>query len=79
MRGDVPAELDKQDVMDEFSPRARGCSAAMRNADANVSVFPACAGMFLCLNPWAGRSWSFPRVRGDVPVPVWRQICAVHG
>ena len=46
IRGDVPAELDKQDVMDEFSPHTRGCSSYQRDVTVGFGVFPAYAGMF---------------------------------
>ena len=70
MRGDVPAELDKQDVMDEFSPRARGCSAATGRPYSIETVFPACAGMFLAKKLRRAGIQGFPRVRGDVPAVV---------
>ena len=67
VRGDVPDLLVDEEVVGEFSPRARGCSRRSANTAASSRVFPACAGMFpYSLRPWPPRN-CFPRVRGDVP------------
>ena len=46
VRGDVPEGLATLDVIQEFSPRARGCSRDGWAHVLRVHVFPACAGMF---------------------------------
>ena len=67
VRGDVPPLSVSVSAISTFSPRARGCSQRDQLIQQAVSVFPACAGMFLIFKiaPWIGA--SFPRVRGDVP------------
>ena len=67
VRGDVPNWKIKPRNGFEFSPRARGCSAAMDAHADDWEVFPACAGMFLEPAVSGGELRRFPRVRGDVP------------
>ena len=50
-----------------FSPRARGCSAALEPVVEAFRVFPACAGMFRGGHGGFRHDLGFPRVRGDVP------------
>ena len=68
VRGDVPQGVPNTKDLKRFSPRARGCSELAEAWYKHVTVFPACAGMFLSLKPTPTRSYRFPRVRGDVPV-----------
>ena len=69
VRGDVPIIMFEQIKRYRFSPRARGCSHQNKNSAGGVLVFPACAGMFLGVRVSRVWRWSFPRVRGDVPIP----------
>ena len=69
VRGDVPLENIEPDTKSEFSPRARGCSYHCLQCCENRQVFPACAGMFPPVRTSGELHGSFPRVRGDVPVP----------
>ena len=70
VRGDVPSMAFNNQTADVFSPRARGCSYLPDNSCVPTIVFPACAGMFppdlILAQPYR----RFPRVRGDVPLPV---------
>ena len=67
MRGDVPSVSLLIGTLRKFSPHARGCSAAARNACHKQVVFPACAGMFRSSGVTQAQSAGFPRMRGDVP------------
>ena len=49
VRGDVPNIVRVKDAATGFSPRARGCSLLGAGGERPKSVFPACAGMFLCV------------------------------
>ena len=51
-----------------FSPRTRGCSAALSDAIQILAVFPAHAGMFREICGYRDADGSFPRARGDVPL-----------
>ena len=68
VRGDVPMGQKLILPTSKFSPRARGCSEAAEKIGCPVSVFPACAGMFLVNEPAPRQPIRFPRVRGDVPI-----------
>ena len=68
MRGDVPHGALTKAATQAFSPHARGCSSCVKPQWYKVRVFPACAGMFHCLNPQLPSSFRFPRMRGDVPL-----------
>ena len=46
VRGDVPGTFRWSRPLDEFSPRARGCSAGLWGVLDDGLVFPAYAGMF---------------------------------
>ena len=48
VRGDVPFSASAGGHWAVFSPRARGCSPTLIIPAPWASVFPACAGMFLC-------------------------------
>ena len=67
VRGDVPTFVTWGAGNGRFSPRARGCSADYDPQYLNPDVFPACAGMFRASRTPSLMSFSFPRVRGDVP------------
>ena len=67
VRGDVPWFDLPDDLVEEFSPRARGCSCRSHLEVRSINVFPACAGMFLDSKFPFSSTLSFPRVRGDVP------------
>ena len=67
VRGDVPKQLRGSLSHLMFSPRARGCSSRAADTDNNISVFPACAGMFRKHHKNQAKPQGFPRVRGDVP------------
>ena len=67
VRGDVPLVLQILRSPQQFSPRARGCSAHWQCQGACLRVFPACAGMFPLPPSRRYRIKCFPRVRGDVP------------
>ena len=67
VRGDVPWFDLPDDLVEEFSPRARGCSCRPHLEVRSINVFPACAGMFLDSKFPFSSTLSFPRVRGDVP------------
>ena len=69
VRGDVPKYLAALKIVQQFSPRARGCSESQPHQSASTGVFPACAGMFLPIKAPMATTTSFPRVRGDVPCP----------
>ena len=62
------------DQVQQFSPRARGCSALESKRVYSPRVFPACAGMFRLLMFMENSIEGFPRVRGDVPDDE-RSIC----
>ena len=49
MRGDVPNRLREYLKLRQFSPHARGCSFVAQEDLGILVVFPACAGMFLCI------------------------------
>ena len=68
MRGDVPAIRQRLDAGWRFSPHARGCSETAYFPISPNHVFPACAGMFRIHSLSCKRRFSFPRMRGDVPV-----------
>ena len=68
VRGDVPPQKYGSTKVTEFSPRARGCSSNFSYLHGFMHVFPACAGMFPGEYWIDHRSFSFPRVRGDVPI-----------
>ena len=70
VRGDVPGKKRLEDESTLFSPRARGCSCLAPPPPFIVLVFPACAGMFLPSPSIGGGRVRFPRVRGDVPIPL---------
>ena len=67
VRGDVPFGSFRWSTWEEFSPRARGCSAAGDGFKKAAAVFPACAGMFPVPEQCRELLGRFPRVRGDVP------------
>ena len=67
VRGDVPLPIAVLVHSEQFSPRARGCSAERSYLPRPTPVFPACAGMFLAVCICLGDARRFPRVRGDVP------------
>ena len=67
VRGDVPEWTGVKKGGRRFSPRARGCSAVVRDGDGFEYVFPECAGMFQTGQTSDLPRKSFPRVRGDVP------------
>ncbi len=48
------------------SPRARGCFYNLFTFPITLSVFPACAGVFLSLSGLKPRLMGLPRVRGGV-------------
>ena len=66
-RGDVPSAPTSLALLEQFSPRARGCSDQIPPRAQSSCVFPACAGMFLFFVSLGVTGWCFPRVRGDVP------------
>ena len=69
MRGDVYLVEKVQRIQEAFSPHARGCSDTIVRELGFRRVFPACAGMFRFTKvTWPAR-YSFPRMRGDVPIP----------
>ena len=49
-----------------FSPRMRGCFQAVLNKEIYAQVFPAYAGMFPVVTGRLSKTYSFPRVCGDV-------------
>ena len=73
VRGDVPTTDIRRTSLAAFSPRARGCSDGYAFRELKVQVFPACAGMFLQIPHHRPAAHCFPRVRGDVPLPVLPQ------
>ena len=75
VRGDVPCFRYLRPGEYPFSPRARGCSQAFKLRSRWRLVFPACAGMFPHPHSRGSADYCFPRVRGDVPVP----LSAQHG
>ena len=68
VRGDVPPGPNTVLTPVKFSPRARGCSQRALRLGSFLEVFPACAGMFQSPLFPAQHAFSFPRVRGDVPL-----------
>ena len=73
VRGDVPTESPKPDMLTEFSPRARGCSSPKAAELLRAYVFPACAGMFRQEATKPHDIPRFPRVRGDVPLELFSE------
>ena len=71
-RGDVPFWLEHIRPFLEFSPYTRGCSGGVIYMFASWLVFPVHAGMFRSVARPARLSPSFPRTRGDVPIPLGR-------
>ena len=67
VRGDVPQQKPLKTWVSKFSPRARGCSHRAETLSSQITVFPACAGMFRVLLISRSCFTCFPRVRGDVP------------
>ena len=67
VRGDVPSAGFPGPRWLPFSPRARGCSGLRYRGAPKLTVFPACAGMFLAMITALAVALRFPRVRGDVP------------
>ena len=65
VRGDVPHWQRNNLDARQFSPRARGCSYPEDYTDAEVAVFPACAGMFPGKRQVIPADYAFsPRARG---------------
>ena len=69
IRGDVPFTGTVKVRPIGFSPHTRGCSAVHLGNRQAKDVFPAYAGMFRLNREARGLGASFPRIRGDVPVP----------
>src|SRR5262249_10506148 len=67
VRGDGPVYFAVTASMLACSPRARGWTEILREADETGSVFPACAGMDRLTSPCSMTRASVPRVRGDGP------------
>ena len=73
VRGDVPNAWEGVKQGLAFSPRARGCSAETGLESPEITVFPACAGMFRIEGVSLLIVGGFPRVRGDVPASPWKR------
>ena len=73
IRGDVPHFLTFFLSDQWFSPHTRGCSAVAGRFADDTHVFPAYAGMFRYGSPHKLAWRRFPRIRGDVPVPLGTQ------
>ena len=69
IRGDVPIHPHRGRRVGEFSPHTRGCSESFDSVVQQNAVFPAYAGMFRSRRVKRSRRKSFPRIRGDVPIP----------
>ena len=69
IRGDVPVRYTVKRDEEGFSPHTRGCSHPRRHSNRLHTVFPAYAGMFRRSRRAPRRFESFPRIRGDVPIP----------
>ena len=72
IRGDVPNTATTVTDLGEFSPHTRGCSPLFHRVTLWAGVFPAYAGMFRFPHPSTHATARFPRIRGDVPLPVPR-------
>ena len=70
--GDVPALAPAAGSSRAFSPCGRGCSAGVRALPAMPMVFPVWAGMFRDVLARITVATRFPRVGGDVPLPLDR-------
>ena len=70
IRGDVPSAFGTIAENMKFSPHTRGCSCRRCSQARFRTVFPAYAGMFpLTILPRDNKN-GFPRIRGDVPLPI---------
>ena len=66
MSGDMSAPSRACSQKPSFAPHARGIFLSdSEMADWNL-VYPACAGIFLCLQPNIMLAWIIPRMRGDI-------------
>ena len=70
IRGDVPARNVRGKEIAVFSPHTRGCSFLVFLPGFLNLVFPAYAGMFRFGEGFSAPLPRFPRIRGDVPIPV---------
>ena len=64
VRGDVPWPVGSLRTSTSFSPRARGCSLRKIVSPTPLTVFPACAGMFLSRDFTIPVSCGFPACAG---------------
>ena len=64
VRGDVPISRPVVTMPEGFSPRARGCSCRAGVRGPGITVFPACAGMFLSRDFTIPVSCGFPACAG---------------
>ena len=70
IRGDVPGPGQNAPGHGQFSPHTRGCSLLCVKGGFQLVVFPAYAGMFLLEQVGTVLPPRFPRIRGDVPLPL---------
>ncbi len=66
MRGGVSVVDGKLSMEQKSSPHARGCFHIGVISRGLVLVFPACAGVFLCLPYYSQQEYGLPRMRGGV-------------
>ena len=67
MRGDRPRYGTKKNLVDSFTPHARGSTPKKTASRQLKAVYPACAGIDPCSASSKAFSKSLPRMRGDRP------------
>ena len=68
MRGDRPDETMPPQVVQEFTPHARGSTVIPAHGSSLILVYPACAGIDRIFLAPPACSRSLPRMRGDRPL-----------
>ncbi len=73
MRGDRPKFPKRENPSLQFTPHARGSTAAVLHHWLLCHVYPACAGIDPQYQPQESQESRLPRMRGDRPLPLQRR------